>query len=137
MEKMVSRKVLFHCSMLATICLVLAACPLPLQTGALPLVVAGETVTLEWDPPPYGVPGTDGALSYQVYYRPHASPTWTLLLATPPGARPTITLERSRIGTGSFDFAVKAVNGIGESSALHQSEDADAYPPGGWYVIWN
>jgi hypothetical protein len=136
MEKMVTLKVGLPCVLLAVISL-LASCPLPLQSGALPLVVSGETLTLEWDPPPYGVPGLDGALTYQVYYRQHGSSTWTLLLATPAGARPTATLERSHIGPGSYDFAVKAVNGIGESSALHQSGDADAFPPGGWYVVWH
>jgi hypothetical protein len=117
--------------------LLVIGCHLSLDSGALPLVRTAESLTLQWDPPPYDLGPVTRVVSYNVYYRKHGGASWSLLQTTPATPAPEATLNRSLLGNGSFDFAVTAVNSLGESSPVHSSLDANAFPPGGWYVVWD
>jgi hypothetical protein len=71
-----------------------------------------------------------------VYYRQHGSGLWIILSETPASSHPQILLHHSDFGDGSYDFAVSAVNSLGQQSSLHTSLDASADPYGGWYILW-
>ncbi len=118
--------------------LILAAgCRLPdLSRAQAPLVWTSESLILDWDPAADSLPGMLQTASYRVYYRTHSSGPWVLLGEVPAGGGPQILIHHAQLGDGSFDFAVTAVNPVGQASPLGSSQDLDASPFGGWYLIW-
>lgn len=103
----------------------------------MPVIVTSEALTIAWDPPRTSFPAAPLAISlYKVYYSRHGSTDWSCIGIVPASENPTFTLDHSRLGDGSFDFGVRAVDGRGEESALHSSLDASADPFGGWFIIW-
>ena len=104
-----------------------------------PLIKRSDDIVLAWDPP---APQFDreGELipveSYNVYYRDHGDIDWVMLGSTLAVDNPEFTVYHSALDNGEYDFAVSAVGLDDLESALHTSIDRDAYPAGGWYLIW-
>jgi Fibronectin type III domain len=134
--------------LLAFFSLLLSACPLynpaafikgqpapggQPQAGADDISSTATQATLQWDPP---ATGGSQVVSYTISYRIHGTTTWTTLATIPATSQPEYTVLRSTLGSGSFDFAVVAVNGTGAISPLHTSLDATADPTSGWYLTW-
>jgi hypothetical protein len=116
--------------------LALGACALP-TSGHTPVIVTAESLTIAWDPPRVLFPAAPLAISfYKVYFSRHGAADWSCIGLVPASGNPTFTLDHSRLGDGTFDFAVRAVDGRGEESTLHSSLDASADPFGGWFIIW-
>ncbi len=105
--------------------------------GISPVVVTTAALTLAWDPPRFMLPGSQQVSGYRVYYRVHGTLAWTQLAEVPASDGTRFTLSHTQVGNGSFDFAVRSVDGLGEVSRLHTSSDTNASPVGGWYVIWS
>ena len=74
--------------------------------------------------------------TYRVYWRPHVSGVWNLLVEIPATPHPALTIKHSDLGDGEYDFAVRAVDTNGGVSGFHSSLDASAIPFGGWYILW-
>lgn len=110
-------------------------CRLPVP-GVAPIVLTTDEVTLAWDPPRFVLPGLLGIASYQVFFRVHGTLPWQKIADVPAASGTRCTVSHAQVGDGSFDFAVKAVDALGEASSSHSSMDVDASPVGGWYVIW-
>jgi hypothetical protein len=116
--------------------LTLSGCAFP-SGGSSPIMVTAKTITLEWDPP--SVEFLFGPLAipfYHVYIRHHGSPNWIFCGQVTATANPQIQLHHSDYGNGTYDFAVSAVDTLGQESALHTSLDASASPYGGWHIDW-
>jgi hypothetical protein len=131
-------------SLLILFSVLLSACPLynpaafvqhpnSQQTGPHDITSDAVQVTLEWDPP---ASGASQVVTYTVSYRVHGTSTWKTLGTVPASAQPSYTVLRSTTGSGSFDFAVAAVDSTGASSPLHTSLDPTADPTTGWYLTW-
>jgi hypothetical protein len=114
----------------------LMSCPFP-SSGSFPVQAFSPTITLAWDPPPvqFSAPPLSVS-SYRLYFRQHGSSQWTLLKEVPAAQSLELLLKHSDFGNGSYDFAVSAVNALGNESSLHTSLDALAQPYGGWYLVW-
>jgi hypothetical protein len=116
--------------------LCLTSCPFP-SSGSAPIAISSESITLAWDPPAGSFPLPPLAVvSYRVYYCQHGSGRWVFFSETPASSHPEVSLHHSDFGDGSYDFAVSAVNSLGQESSLHTSLDTSAYPYGGWHVLW-
>jgi hypothetical protein len=133
------RKSIARVAPVSVACLVLLAlssCPFP-SSGSVPIVVSSESITLAWDPPAVSFPSPPlAAVTYRVYYCQHGSGQWIFLSETPASTHPQVSLKHSDFGDGSYDFAVSAVNSLGQQSSLHTSLDASADPYGGWHIVW-
>jgi hypothetical protein len=119
-----------------TLTVLLTGCRLPSSGSAL-ISVNSEMITLEWDPPSSGF--TDAARAiclYRIYYSQHSSGRWFFLGDTPASDHPKYYVHHADLRNGSFDFAVSAVNQLGNESILHTSLDFTSSPVGGWYVRW-
>ena len=69
---------------------------------------------------------------YNVYYRNHGDIDWIWH-----GAAASDNPEyRVSLADGEYDFAVSSVGPDDRESDLHTSLDENAYPAGGWYLIW-
>ena len=116
--------------------LCLTSCPFP-SSGSVPIAVSSESITLEWDTPTVSFPSPPLAVSlYRVYYCRHGSSKWIPCGETPASSNPQLSLRHADFGNGSYDFAVSAVNSLGQQSSLHTSLDTSAYPYGGWHIVW-
>lgn len=142
------RRSFYLISLSALFTLLISACPLynpaafiqpqttsggQSQTGPSDVLSTASQITLQWDPP---ASGASQVVSYTVSYRTHGTSTWNTLAAVPASAQPSYTVLRSAVGSGSFDFAVSAVDSTGASSPLHTSLDPTANPTSGWYLTW-
>jgi hypothetical protein len=99
--------------------------------GLAQITSKAASVTLAWDSP------TDEVSSYQLFYRPHGEQDWIYFTEIPASSDPTISLQQSDFGNGSFDFGVVAVTDTGAESPLHSSLDHTAQPTSGWYLTWD
>lgn len=116
--------------------MILSGCQFP-SSGSIPIVITGETATLEWDPPMVRFPLPPMSIqAYRVYYSSHGSSLWTFLAEVPAAENPRLEIQYADFGDGSFDFAVSSVTFLGRESPLHASFDAAANPYGGWYLRW-
>jgi hypothetical protein len=133
------RKSIARIALASIACLLLlgvTSCPFP-SGGSAPIAISSESITLAWDPPATSFPLPPLAVaSYRVYYRQHGSGRWIFLRETPASTHPQVSLKHSDFGDGSYDFAVSAVNSLGQQSILHTSLDASANPYGGWHIVW-
>lgn len=130
----------FAFSGIVLITLLVSACPLynpaafvQQRTTPNDVLSTATQVTVGWDPP------SSGALdvvSYVVSYRIHGTTTWNKLATVSASSQPSYVVQRSVIGSGSFDFAVAAVYSNGNASPLHTSLDPTADPTTGWYLSW-
>lgn len=103
----------------------------------LPISVSAERITLAWDPPPGRHPVPAMAIgSYRIYVAAHNSGAWRWLGEAPASEHPQYSVEHDDVGDGFFDFAVSAVNQLGQESDRHSSLDFTASPVGGWYIRW-
>jgi hypothetical protein len=94
-------------------------------------------LTLAWDPPMTDIPNTPTEVeAYQIYYREHGTAHWRILGEIPASRHPEYTVDHQRLGSGLYDFAVRAITVDGRESALHTSLDNNADPVSGWYVLW-
>ena len=94
-------------------------------------------LTLAWDPPSGDLPGRSTEVAaYQIYCREHGTSYWRLLAEIPASRNPEYTIDHERVGSGLFDFAVRAISVEGSASRLHSSLDSSADPVSGWYVLW-
>jgi hypothetical protein len=125
-----------HLAPLVALLLLFFGCRLPTTNTAAPIVYREESLTLEWDAPTVDFSGTLAIAGYQVYYRLHGQQAWTLLKEVPARSGSQLLIHHSQLGDGLFDFAVNAVNALGQPSGKHSSLDTDAEPFGGWYVLW-
>lgn len=105
----------------------------------IPITKESDDIVLAWDPPPpqfdyYGEPVSID--SYRVYYRNHGDKVWILLDEIIAGDEPEYTVYYTDFGNGTYEFAVNAIGENDLESELHRSIDQDAYPEGGWYLIW-
>ncbi len=114
-----------------------AGCRLPdLPRAQAPVLWTSESLILDWDPAADTLPGMVETASYRVYYRAHGAVSWVPLTEVSAGGGPQLLIHHSQLGDGSYDFAVTAVDDVGQTSPLATSQDADAAPFGGWYLIW-
>ena len=94
-------------------------------------------LTLAWDPPLTDIPNRPTEVAaYQIYYREHGTSYWSFLGEVPASGHPEFSVDYERIGSGVFDFAVRAITVEGRVSPLHTSLDSNADPVSGWYVLW-
>ncbi len=107
----------------------------------LPIIKGSDDIVLAWDPPPEPQVNSEGEpiliTSYNVYYRNHGDTVWVWLNNIEAVVNPRYTVNH--LGNGEYDFAVSTVGTVGTvelESAFHISIDKDAYPAGGWYLIW-
>ncbi len=106
------------------------------NTGPSSVVVRSQTIQLAWDSVDSPIADQPSSVDHhRVYYRSHGSLEWRFLHATR-DARPATTIGEWELGYGSYEFAVQEVYRNGRRSELHASSDYAAWPPGGWYVIW-
>ncbi len=101
------------------------------------ILFTSDKLTLAWDPPDSDIQqsGTE-VVRYQVFYRQHGLSAWQLLGEVPPSENPEFTILHDRTGDGFYDFAVRATTADGNESPLLTSLDPDAFPEGGWYLMW-
>jgi len=98
------------------------------------MTCAEDALVLAWDADYASIEGSASAtVRYNIYYRELGTLSWTYLKSTP-DENPTVIV--SRIGIGSYEFAVQAVFRNGKQSDYHKSSDFSASPPGGWYLKW-
>lgn len=90
-----------------------------------------ESIEIAWDAPPESA---DSINSYELYARSITHNEWDLLKDNITSTQTVI--DRSQLGTGIFELAVKSVSAQGEKSDYHKSTDADAIPVGGWILEW-
>jgi hypothetical protein len=94
-------------------------------------------LTLAWDPPLTDIPNRPTEVAtYQIYCREHGTLYWRFLGEVSASRHPEFTVDYERIGSGLFDFAVRAISVEGRASPLHTSLDSNADPVSGWYVLW-
>lgn len=94
-------------------------------------VIESDSVTIAWDAPP----DTGSSISgYELYARNVTQTQWDLLEENIAGTQTVI--KQARLGTGTFELAVKSVSDKGEISDYHKSTDVDAIPIGGWILDW-
>jgi hypothetical protein len=94
-------------------------------------------LTLAWDPPLRDIPHMPTEVAaYQIYFREHGSSDWSFLGEVPASRHPEYTIDHEQIGSGLFDFAVRAISVEGKASPLHTSLDSNADPVSGWHVLW-
>ena len=106
------------------------------NTGPVPIVVASDFITLSWDSDTSPIPDQPSSVDhYNVYYRSHGTLAWQLLHRTA-GPGSTTTIGSWELDFGSYEFAVQEVYRDSRTSELHGSSDFAAWPPGGWYVVW-
>lgn len=103
------------------------------QTAPDDISSIATQATLQWDPP---ASGASQVVSYTVSYRIHGTSTWNTLATVPASPQPEYMVLRAALGSGSFDFAVAAVDSTGALSPLHTSLDPTADPTTGWYLTW-
>jgi len=102
----------------------------------VPVVVAAHAFVLGWDSEDAQLDDQASSVDhYNVYYRSYGTVEWAFLHATENNMAETIILS-SALDFGSYEFAVEEVYHDGKTSALHSSCDFTAWPPGGWYVVW-
>jgi hypothetical protein len=107
------------------------------DSGSRQLVHKSSKLTLAWDRPRSDIPNRPTEVTnYQIYFREHGTPYWSLLAEIPASAHPEYTVEHERLGNGVFDFAVRSIAKDGRVSTLHTSLDSTADPITGWYVMW-
>ncbi|MBN2656306.1 MAG: hypothetical protein JXR86_04540 [Spirochaetales bacterium] len=93
------------------------------------IIKTDREITLEWES------YSDSDVSYNLYFKIHGSPLWRSLDTVYNGT-PRFSLSISRIGEGSWDFGVSAVDSEGYESEIHSSLDYSADPAAGWYLTW-
>ncbi len=91
---------------------------------------SADQLTLQWDPPAQAV------TNYNVYYRAHGTSTWLSFGQIAAVPQPEYSVQHSKLGNGTFDFAVVAKNAEGDVSDYHTSLDSTADPSTGWYISW-
>ena len=126
---------LFFVFLLFLFFLIFYACQL-IENEPAQIVIDSEYIQLEWDPPSVNEKDVSPIVSYRVYYRLHGMTNWSLLDIIPAEQNPSYTIYHSKLGNGSFDFAVSAVTSDDRVSDLHSSLDYAADPIGGWYIVW-
>lgn len=96
------------------------------------VTISGDQVTLAWDPPPSSVE------AYRLYFRIHDTAEWYTLSDEdlPAAPTPEYTLLHADIGSGMFDFGVKALDVEENESGMHISLETSAQPDSGWFLIW-
>ncbi|MFW5835876.1 MAG: fibronectin type III domain-containing protein [bacterium] len=116
-----------------------AACtrlPFDSNTGPIPITVDATSLTLAWETDVITLPGEESPVAYyDVYYREYGRAEWRRFASTA-GPRTMITFTSSEVPYGEYEFAVAEVYRDDEESGLHKSSDWDAWPTGGWYVVW-
>ena len=106
------------------------------NSGPVPIVVRSDVIVIEWEADePLLADATLGQLRYDVYYRTYGTLPWNYLHSTD-GAETTTQIRQTELGVGAFELAVEKILANKEKSDLHASSDFTAWPPGGWYVIW-
>lgn len=106
------------------------------EAGPVPIVVRSESVGLSWDPRDQTVPDLSSSVDhYRVYYRPYGTAQWVFLNATS-GTETSTSITRGALDFGTYEFGVREVYRNGSHSAIHGSSDFTAWPPGGWYLVW-
>ena len=106
------------------------------NTGPVPFVVQSDMILLAWDAGRFSLPGEPSAVShYNVYYRTYGTMNWELLQETP-DSRTMTTIGSWQLDFGSYEFAVEEVYVDESASSLHTSTDLAAWPPSGWYIVW-
>lgn len=73
--------------------------------------------------------------SYNIYYRDYLDEDW-ILLGNIPATDPTLEIDYSQFGDGSWVFGVSALDSQGNESKIHSSLDNTADPNTGWYLLW-
>ena len=106
------------------------------NSGPVPIVVRSDRIILSWDSEGPAISGDVGvAVQYNVYYRSYGTLHWNYLHSTGDGE--TVTeISHTELEHGDYEFAVEKMRTNDETSDLHASSDFTAWPPGGWYVIW-
>lgn len=135
----------FRVLLVPAICLsligVLTGCDLLTDgVASMPIEITSDRVHLAWDPPPEFSENDIGlydfgAGQYNVFVRQHGVQSWDHL-ATVEGDKTSLIIEQSELPYGSYEFAVEYIDANGERSDLHASTDTDAWPVGGWFVVW-
>lgn len=128
---------LFALVAMALLVLSLSGCRWMLSnSGPVPVVVAADFFSLAWDSETAQLADQPSSVDhYNVYYRAYGTVDWVLLHATR-GSRAGTTITSWELDFGSYEFAVEEVYRDGSTSGMHGSSDFSAWPPGGWYVIW-
>lgn len=105
--------------------------PEPTPHTNITYICETESIEIAWDAPPKSA---DSISSYELYARSITHKEWDLLEENITSTQTVI--NRSQLGTGIFELAVKSVSAEGEKSDYHKSIDADAIPVGGWRLEW-
>ena len=109
---------------------------LALDQGPTPIIVAADSFTLQWDPMPSALPSQPSNVAcYSIYCRPLGSLDWTYLHSTS-GADETTIVSVSDLDYGTWEFGVRAIFADERETAIDGSADYSAWPPGGWYLVW-
>ena len=97
-----------------------------------------DTLPLCWEKPE-SMPDGVQVGSYEVFFRNHLDSIagWKLVRSGSVSiVQPELVVYHSEVGTGEFDFAVRAVFSDGQKSDFHTCLDSNASPKGPWYLSW-
>ena len=96
------------------------------------ILIENETFTLAWDPPS-SVSVDQEIVEYNIYVRKHGKSDWHALDTMEATGSPSIELNATDIGKGSWEFAVSTISNGGMESEYHSSIDPTAVPTD-WYI---
>ena len=127
--------------LLSSLTLLLLSCSLFVNTNQpLEIIVIGNSIVLEWDPPAgAGTSSLKRVDAYELFYQPYRSgqaSAWQLLSAVPAGGTLRYLVTTDELNPGTYAFAVRAVYTDDSTSDYHASTDNSADPPAGWYLTW-
>jgi hypothetical protein len=99
-------------------------------------MVNSPIVTIAWDVSTSSIGGGRSPVShYDLYCRQLGTGQWRFLKQQS-GSEPHATISFAHMGEGSYEIGIQEVHKDGNRSELHTSTDFSAWPPGGWYLVW-
>lgn len=106
------------------------------NAGPVPIVVQSNTLVLQWDADSVPIEQSGSATArFDLYFRSFGTAEWEYLKSTD-GFQTQTMIDGSELSHGTYEFAVEQVYRSESRSGLHTSLDMNAWPPGGWYIIW-